>query len=385
MTGTIVQLRGDEFDEAMDFLNMVFGEHSPHDFARLLPSIYRPTDQHMGNDYAMRVDGQLRAIVGMYPMTWQVGDATLRVGGIGGVSTHPEARGKGHMRALMNHCVARMKEQGFHLSWLGGQRQRYQYYGYEKCGSGYRFTLNKANLRHSFSGPPSLRLEPLEESRADLLARAVALHDGQPAHVQRPVADFHKYLVSWHHRPWAALDGDGAMVGYLVASDSGDQVMEFVADDDAVALEMMRAWATDHCEGPATFEVHPWAVGQARLLARYGESMSVSSTGNWQIFDWVAVGDAVMKLRRRCAAMAEGEVVLQVEGAATVRLRASGDEAGCEEAEGVQADLTCDAATAMRVLFGPLKPSLVCDLPVGADILECWCPLPLSWARQDGV
>ena len=385
MTEAIVQLRGDEFDEAMAFLNMVFGEHAPHDFERLLPSVYRPTDEHMANNYAMRVDGQLRSNVGMFPITWKVGDATLRVAGIGGVATHPEARGKGYMRALMEHCVARMKEQDFHLSWLGGQRQRYLYFGYEKCGSGCHFNLNKANLRHSFIGRPSLRFEPLEETQSERLRRAVALHDDQPAHAVRAAADFYKYLVCWYHRPWAAIDGKGAMVGYLVAGDSGDQVMELVADDDATALEMVKAWTTDHCEGSASFGIHPWAVRHAQLLARYCETMSVGSTGNWQVLDWPAVGDAVMKLRRRCAPMAEGEVVLEVEGTGVLRLWVSGGEAGCQDAKGARVDLTCNAPTAMRVLFGPLKPSSVCDLPAGAVILESWCPLPLSWARQDGV
>lgn len=385
MTQTIVELRGDEFEEGMAFLNMVFGEHRPHDFAGMLPSIYQPTDAHMANNFALRVDGQIQGIVGMFPMTWQVGEAALQVGGIGGVSTHPEARGKGYMRALMDHCVSTMRQRGYPLSWLGGQRQRYQYFGYEKCGKGHHFTLNQSNLRHSFIGPSALRFEPLAEGPPERLARALALHDRQPAHAVRPAADFARYLVSWFHRPWAAIDGDGEMVGYLVADESGGQVPELVAADDAAALEMVKAWTADHCKGSATFEIHPWSLRQVQTLGRYCESMSVSGTGNWQVLDWVPALDALMKLWRHCVTMAEGEVVLRVEGAATMRLAVRGDEAGCEVAQDAPPDLTCDGPTAMRLLFGPLRPSAVCDLPRKAGILESWCPLPLSWGRQDGV
>ena len=54
----------------------------------------------------------------------------------------------GYMQQLMAHCVQAAPAEGFHLSWLGGQRQRYGYSGYEKCGVYYRLTLSQTNVRH---------------------------------------------------------------------------------------------------------------------------------------------------------------------------------------------------------------------------------------------
>jgi hypothetical protein len=45
----------------------------------------------------------------------------------------------------------------------------------------------------------------------------------------------------------------------------------------------------------------------------------------------------------------------------------------------------CDQLTAMRLLFGPARPSETVPLPAGARLLEQWCPLPLYWPHQDGV
>ena len=36
----IEQLDATDFEEAMDFMNLVFGAHRPHDFATLLPTLY---------------------------------------------------------------------------------------------------------------------------------------------------------------------------------------------------------------------------------------------------------------------------------------------------------------------------------------------------------
>jgi len=93
----VVQLTAADWEEGLTFLNGVFGEHRPHDFATLLPSIYQPTEEFMACNHAVREDGNIRAVVGLFPIDWQVGDTRLKVGGIGGVSTHESVRGKGYM------------------------------------------------------------------------------------------------------------------------------------------------------------------------------------------------------------------------------------------------------------------------------------------------
>ena len=50
MSHQIIQLSAEDFEEGMDFLNLVFGQHAPHDFARMLPSIYRPFDPSARED-----------------------------------------------------------------------------------------------------------------------------------------------------------------------------------------------------------------------------------------------------------------------------------------------------------------------------------------------
>ena len=44
----LVRLKANDYEEAMDFLDIVFSKaHCPHDFGSMLPIIYRPTDEHM--------------------------------------------------------------------------------------------------------------------------------------------------------------------------------------------------------------------------------------------------------------------------------------------------------------------------------------------------
>ena len=383
MTEQIVRLSGSDFDEGMDFLNRVFGEHAPHDFESLLPSIYRRTDEHMACNYAIRRNGAIVAVVGMFPINWQLADATLRVAGIGGVSTDPECRGQGLMQGLMGHCVTTMREQGYHLSWLGGQRQRYLYFGYEKCGTSLYFTMNRSNIRHCFSDEPSVRFRIIGEEEG-LLRRAKELHDEQAMHCERPLQDFHRLCASWRHQAWAAENEAGEMVGYLVADKEGTYITELMARSTDEALRMVRAWIAEGGKEGVSLDMSPvHSVGGE--LARYCEQTSVRSTGNWQVLRWAEVVDALMKVQGLSrAGLVDGKVVVGVEGYGSMALVVTDGEARCVKTE-EEPQVSADPATCMRLLFGPLAPSQVMPLSRPAATLESWCPLPLYWARPDGV
>ena len=93
----------------------------------------------------------------MVPRSWMVGGVELKCAGVGGVCSHPVlARGAGYVQQLMDHIIARMKAEGYHLSVLGGIRQRYAYYGYEKCGVATSYAINRSNVRRYFAESASV-------------------------------------------------------------------------------------------------------------------------------------------------------------------------------------------------------------------------------------
>jgi predicted N-acetyltransferase YhbS len=388
MSTEVVQLTAADFDEGLAFMNAVFAAKKPdrfHDFHALLPSIYQPTDELMACNHAVRVNGELRAIVGLFPMDWQVGDVVLKVGGIGGVSTHLAHRDKGYMSLLMNHCVDYMKEQGCHLSYLGGQRQRYGYAGYEKCGQKLQLPVDKRNLKHVFDTPSSLRFEPIAANDAERIAMARELHDAQPVRQLRDPTHFGRFLVSWYNQPFAALDEQGAMVGYLVATRDGSAVYELLADNTDTEVDIARAWVeADAARDSVTFELPPWRYDLVRRFAEIGESPAVHDARNWQIFDWPATVEALMKLGATGGALEDGEVLLGIEEYGTLRIRVVGGEPQAQRVDDAAA-VTWHPFTAMRVLFGPFPPTAVTAIPREVAALQAWCPLPLSWQLQDAV
>lgn len=141
MAPEIRHVRADEFQPFMRYLEQAFG-HSKAFFQRAYPHLYRPTERALAWAYVIEEDGEIVSHVGLYPIETVTAGVRMSVGGIGAVSTAPRARGKGYMTQLLNHIIEEMRRIGYPVSWLGGDRQRYNTFGWEMTSPVYdlRFT-----------------------------------------------------------------------------------------------------------------------------------------------------------------------------------------------------------------------------------------------------
>lgn len=373
MNERIVQLTAADFGEAMDLLNYAFSlSYGPHDFPSLLPKIYRPTDELMRCNYAIRRDGRLVAAVGVFPLTWHVGGAALRVAGIGGVATHPRYRGRGLMRVLMRHCVGQIRAAGYPLSWLSGRRRRYRHFGYEQCGTELRFTLERDDLQAADVDGTGIEFRRLTEDDP-LLADARHLHTGQPMRCERPPREFISICCSWNNRPYAAVSGSEP-AGYLIAGGDASQVTELVAADVPTTLRIAAAWCAHRNIAAVTVSVSPTHNALVRRLDAIAEATTVRFADSWQVFDWPATLTALLRERARAGDADPGSLVLQIGETNRLRLSVDGSSADAVPTD-EPADFTMDEIAALRALFGPLQP----PLPVS------WFPLPAYLPHADRV
>ena len=381
MNHDVVQLTLDDFEEAIDLINYVFSQaYDPHDFERRLPKLYRPTEELMRCIYGVRRRGNLVAVAGAYPLAWQIGAATLRVSGIGGVAAHPRHRGSGLMSAVMSRCVAEARAAGCHLSWLDGLRRRYRNFGYERCGTELGFRLAARDFAAAGIDAAGLRFRRLREGDG-LLAEVQRLHARQKVHWRRSPAEFLTICASWNAELYAALDGD-ELAGYLIAGRDPTRVVELVAVDAADAPRLAAGWCAA-CGGRTAVAASPWQSVAARSLGAIADQSELGCCGNWQVFDWPALLAAVLGERARGGTLPGGEAVIEIVGAGRLRLWVDGTAGGCTATDDAPR-VTLDPFTAMRVLFGPLPAHLggAASLP---SVLQSWCPLPLHIPSSDRV
>jgi predicted acetyltransferase len=379
----IVQLGESDFEETVDFLDLAFGFVPPgRNFRTLLPKLYRP--DRMKSNYALRGKNGIRAVVGVIPMTLLVGDTALPLAGIGGVSTHPDDRGQGHMRRLMTHAVAEIRRGGFALSYLGGQRQRYRHFGYEKCGTGNTFVFNPRNFKAPPAGDETLHFVTAQELSQEDVREIRILHDAQPIHVARAADEFVEICESWYNQLVAARDESGHLAGYIIANADGTEIFECVLRSPGYSLAVILRWLKERKSESVTIQVPSMDLNLIRAMAAEAEETRLSGSGQWQVFDWPAVTEALLKVRRHDPALQDGAVRLGIQGAGVLNLTVDGKRSGCSTTDEAP-DLTCSQAEALRLLFGPLSPAAVKPLGEHAPCLDSWCPLPLFMRSPDAV
>lgn len=379
MTDEVVRLGAGDYDELLTHLARVFREPVDRGFDSFLGGIYGPGDERMRWNLAVRRQGRIAAVVGVFPIRWRVGGDVLPVAGIGGVSVAPEHRRSGLMKLLMRHAIDEMGRDGTALSFLSGQRQRYAYFGYEVAGCRLDYSINAANIRHACGDTPCALTAHVPTDND--LAAAFALFEAQPHRCERSRERFPAFLRHWWMRP-LSLRRDGRVVGYAVVG-QGDGVTELVLTDAGDAVDAVRALMAFLHRDSLRIEVQPTLPELGAALGRVAEHVTVATSGNWRVFDWPRVVTALLRAKAGATALLDGEATLGV-GDETLALSVHGGRVACERTRG-PAMLRLDPLTATRLLMGPVEPRLVAPLPPDATALSSWCPLPLSFSRQDHV
>jgi len=115
----------------------------------------------------IEVDGKIVSHIGIVDRQIRIGSARLRMGGIGGVVTHPDYRKRNFARMLMNECIDFMRSRGFDVSMLFGIPNFYPKFGYVTSLFNHSCTLRTEKVLSLKRRP---RVEPLSEAHIPEIA-----------------------------------------------------------------------------------------------------------------------------------------------------------------------------------------------------------------------
>ena len=383
MQEKLLQLDANDFEETIRFLNIVFAVYGPINFPEFLPKLYKPTDEHMRCNWAIKRNNEIRAVIGLFPFNMRLGNAALKAVGIGGVSVHPDDRGRGYMQKLMFHCLNLMKEQGVQVSWLSGQRQRYGYFGYEIGGLKYRFTLQSDNVRHGLGSTQPVRFDPLMEADEKWLNKISNWHEQNLLRVERPEILLYDTLSGWGNDPFIALNSRNEPIGYVVANPTGRCILELAAEHENGLKDIIAAW-TMQLNEKVEIETPPVVSPLTTMLSRVCESFCTVETGNWRVFDWPGVLSATMSAKNKMAPLANGAVRIAIGANDSIELVVDNGKTTSRPTLALP-DIQCDEKTAVSLFFRNTPIDLMMPAIPADSVLRNWLPLPLSIFKQDEV
>jgi predicted N-acetyltransferase YhbS len=290
-----------EFTEFARLLDRSYGE-SVGAFERMDPRLYRPTAEACACFHVLEHDGRIVSHVGIYPIEVLTSGVELTIGGIGAVATVPEERRHGYMSTVLRHVVEVMRERHYPLSWLGGDRQRYNAFGWELAGITYHITLSRRSLDRAGIEPVPVQevfpweAEPLiERLQSMLICRA-----------RRP--DLGMYLRKQGLRVWVADDG------YLITSAGwGKPFVAELASTSENELGLIRGameWAS---QDKARCVLSMWDQKRLARLLPAASDWDAHSDGMYRIIDlYPLMAAAQPLLERRAAGLRDMDLCFEI-------------------------------------------------------------------------
>ncbi|MDR1567046.1 MAG: GNAT family N-acetyltransferase [Treponema sp.] len=377
-----------DYDDVIDFGNYVFSHaHISTDFPVLLPKLYRREYFMEGLHYLAREEGGgIKAALGAYPMIMNILGEKLPGRGIGMVSVHPYARSRGYMRTLMNMALEDMQKDGVVFSCLGGQRQRYEYFGYAPAGTLMEFSCSKANIRHTLGKDftPALALTQVLAEDRELLGAITAFHESKIARIERRGDRVFPILSSWRNRIYAFME-NGSFAGYLVYNPGQNEVREINLKDFSRTAEALGLFL-NRPEGSAEqalVAAQPQETEKLEALSRFAEYCKVEPAYHFAVLDWAALLPPLLKLKARINTLAEGSVTVKIGDRGSFRIAVSG---GVPSVAPVSAapDISLTSLEAVSFFFSHLSRAV--SPQIRRDpFLQSLLPLPLFFEGTDEV
>jgi len=378
----------EDYEQLIEMLDTVFftfdKEVPQREFLALLPKLYKKEYDPCHNNFAVKDSEGLCAAVGSYYSTLHVGEETLKLNGIGNVAVTLEHRSKGYMKDCMNLALEDMKAEGADLSDLGGQKQRYEYFGYEPAGLDLDFRVSTTNIRHccGADAKSGLLVKKLNANDADILAQIDALSRSGLHYVERAPQAMFDILCSWRCAPYAAFDG-ARFVGYFVLSRGGDSCSELKAVQESELQRMILAVLETAEAKSVGITVSPFDLALQNVLLPLCEGYSLDHAHQYNVLCYENVIRAFLKAKASRYPLCDGEIVLLIHGfngEEQLKIAVKGNAVSVAKTTQAPA-MELAHLDATRLLF-----SLHCNerskLPAQ---VEQWLPIPLFGYGTDAV
>ncbi|MCC7352665.1 MAG: GNAT family N-acetyltransferase [Anaerolineae bacterium] len=187
------------------------------------------------NQRVVEVDGRIVGQALIVDRTVAIGVARLRVGGISGFALLPEYQSQGHAEVLMQDCLSYMNKQRYDLSVVNAPTSFYLRYGYATAWPSYALKVKAEDVARLTS---PLNIRPLA---ADDLPALMSLYESASlTRVGSFLRDetYWRWRLAQQRRVRVAVDGEGAVRGY-VTGNAPAEVLEAIAADREAAIALL--------------------------------------------------------------------------------------------------------------------------------------------------
>jgi len=232
-----------EYGETLDLLNWVFRAHQGHrpSMGGDYPHLYNLPN--VSNLRILKVDGRIVSCVAIYQAQVRCNSAEITVGGIGGVGTDPDHRGKGYARLCLTDALSHMAAQNCDLSILWtGIDDFYRALGWERAGLWAHFQIdNSTNSLLPIIDPAKVSAAIDEQAIMDV----DSLHTTSGQGLVRDLGLTELMLSRVGHHCYTLRDQLGGAASAYVVTNEGGTIKDYAGTPEGV-LGLMKYAMTEH-------------------------------------------------------------------------------------------------------------------------------------------
>lgn len=365
------QARPEEHNDYIDLANYTFG----FDMEKLLPKVYREDyDSSTITKVAEDEEGRIVAQNAVLPQVIHAGGFKLCTNFLGSMVVHPRHRGQGHMKALMNACLDEMRG-NYHISVLGGKRQRYEYFGYTSGGLQHEYRIIDDNIRHALKEEDSTGISFLPLSKAEgWLDLVIHLYTAREVYVERDPKQMEYILASYCQHALGILK-DGKLSGYMLVSQDKTSISEFEVLCTEDIKKIVKAYFSTFGLKNAQFTFPAYETAITKEFSDFAEWYTIQPNNMFNIFDFAAVLEAFMTVKYCTYGLSEGSFSSVMDGQpVTITVTQNGVDVKRHAKDDA---VVLNKMDAQKLILTPYGRYM--NLPVPFD----WFPLPLFWHTVD--
>lgn len=387
MTGPRI-LRQEEFSSLLQLMESAFphdapfGETQSHNFTGLT----RDLNQHI----VIEENGRIISHLGLFPRLIRSGETLIKAAGVGCVATLEKYRGQGLMNKLFEFAIPMMRDQGYDISILEGDRKRYGNFGWERGGRRFAFLISDRYVKSLAT--PGISVRKYCGARSDLAA-IKAIHEQEYFRLDRTPA-YYDRVYDLPGRETLLAEQRGQIAAYLTFvpettsnTDVLAWVYEYGGDGQcikAILRDMFAAHGVTRANVVAPINHHPL------------NDLLLSVTDRWytetsRMIKIICLQHLLRKslphmhnIRAAGRNCAHGEVTLEIAGSSQAATIHFGQQITISNVRCRNTLSLCEREM-VRLLFGLLKPSETFNLGMDFQFLDTCFPLDCFLWLNDTV
>lgn len=379
-----LKAREEDFDDLVEFINYVFSNDGEEtDFRSLLPKLYKKEYKTIENHYIVKENTKIKAVVGTFSMNLKVLDnLSLKVSGIGSVSVHPDSRGCGYMKNLMNMALEDIKKEGIHISYLGGSRQRYEYFGYTPCGQKLSYEINSNNVKHRLKKHinKNMVFKEVKDNDLDFVDKAYEIYSKEKFKFSRDKSGFLDIVKSWNFDVYSAYNNE-IFVGYIVSNKDKSYISELKVNNDEDFISVLTNFIQANNLNKTNLELPVWEKKKIKELNAVAEKIILNNCYQFNVLNYEEIIKQLLSFKATYSNLVNGSISFDVLEYGKFKITVENNKVIIDSLNG-DCDIELSHLEAMQLLFSPFGSYLIKNEKL-CGIIKSWFPMPLFIGTQD--